>query len=91
MKTPLTFLLALTFLFLFSGSVYGENSDDDVHSQNIKEGVRIIRLSAAKGNANSQLTLGEIYEEGLGVPKDYKEAIKIVSPCRNHRTTFFRI
>jgi hypothetical protein len=23
MKTPLTFLLALTFLFLFSGSVYG--------------------------------------------------------------------
>ena len=24
MKTPLTFLLSLTFLFLFSGSVYGE-------------------------------------------------------------------
>jgi len=24
MKTPLTFLLALTFLFLFSGSVYGD-------------------------------------------------------------------
>ena len=25
MKTPLTFLLSLTFLFLFSGSVYGED------------------------------------------------------------------
>ena len=24
MKTPLTFLLSLTFLFLFSGSVYGQ-------------------------------------------------------------------
>ena len=27
MKTPLTFLLSLTFLFLFSGSVYGDESD----------------------------------------------------------------
>ena len=29
MKTkPLTFLLVLTFLFLFSGSVYGDDLDD---------------------------------------------------------------
>jgi len=28
MKTPLTFLLALTFLFLFSGSVYGGVIDE---------------------------------------------------------------
>ena len=27
MKTPLTFLLSLTFLFLFSGSVYGEEPE----------------------------------------------------------------
>ena len=27
MKTPLTFLLSLTFLFLFSGSVYGDDFD----------------------------------------------------------------
>ena len=27
MKTKLTFLLALTFLFLFSGSVYGEEPE----------------------------------------------------------------
>ena len=26
-ETPLTFLLALTFLFLFSGSVYGEEPE----------------------------------------------------------------
>jgi hypothetical protein len=28
MKTPLTFLLSLTFLFLFSGSVYGDDFQD---------------------------------------------------------------
>ena len=28
MKTKLTFLLALTFLFLFSGSVYGDDFQD---------------------------------------------------------------
>jgi hypothetical protein len=27
MKKPLTFLLSLTFLFLFSGSVYGEEPE----------------------------------------------------------------
>ena len=32
MKTkPLTFLLALTFLFLFSGSVYGDDFQDSNH------------------------------------------------------------
>ena len=32
MKTkPLTFLLALTFLFLFSGSVYGDNFQESNH------------------------------------------------------------
>jgi hypothetical protein len=34
MKTKLTFLLALTFLFLFSGSVYGEDLQDGVDTYN---------------------------------------------------------
>ena len=29
MNKPLTFLLSLTFLFLFSGSVYGDSSKDE--------------------------------------------------------------
>ena len=37
MKTkPLTFLLALTFLFLFSGSVYGEESDLETSWENTR-------------------------------------------------------
>ena len=30
MKTPLTFLLSLTFLFLFSGSIYGGVIDETI-------------------------------------------------------------
>ena len=41
MKTPLTFLLSLTFLFLFSGSVYGDDFQDGLDAYNRKENVSI--------------------------------------------------
>ena len=56
MKTPLTFLLSLTFLFMFSGSVYGGVIDDtfeDVFDR--KDGVVV--LSCNMGNHFSYIVL----------------------------------
>ena len=47
MKTLLTFLLSLTFLFLFSGSVYGEELQDAIDAyqkQDWKEAVKWYHL-----------------------------------------------
>ena len=79
MKTPLTFLLSLTFLFLFSGSVYGDDFQDGLDAyqkQDYKEALRLFRLSAEQGYALGQFKSGLMYEKGQGVPKDYKEAFK---------------
>ena len=80
MKTkPLTFLLALTFLFLFSGSVFADDLKDAMaahKSKDYKEAVRLYRLSAKQGNAEAQYNLGLMYEKGQVVPKDFKEAFK---------------
>ena len=58
MKTkPLTFLLSLTFLFLFSGSVYADdwqNAEDAIIRNDYKEAVKWLRLSAEQGNARAQ-------------------------------------
>ena len=45
-------------------------------SINKKEAVKWYRLSAEQGNANAQLFLGGMYDEGRGVTQDYKEAVK---------------
>ena len=80
MKTkPLTFLLALTFLFLFSGSsiVFADDYRDGVDAyerKDYKEAVRLYRLSAEQGDALAQSNLGFMYQQGHGVPQDYKEA-----------------
>ena len=79
MKTKLTFLLSLTFLFLFSGSVYGDDLQDGFDAYNrkdYKEALRWYRLSAEQGDALAQYNLGNMYREGQGVPQDYKEAVK---------------
>ena len=76
---PLTLLLALTFLFLFSGSVFGDDLQDgfDAYKRNAyKEAFKLFRLSAVKGNASAQYNLGVMYAEGQGVTKDSKEANK---------------
>jgi hypothetical protein len=73
MNPPLTFLLSLTFLFLFSGSVYGQEpvvkqelyrggmSIEQGVPQDNKEAVRLLRLSAEQGNAKAQSNLGAMY------------------------------
>ena len=80
MKTPLTFLLSLTFLFLFSGFVYGDDFQDGVDAyqkQDYKEAVKWFRLSAEQGDAYAQNDLGSMYFHGRVVPQDYKEAEKL--------------
>ena len=79
MKTKLTFLLSLTFLFLFSGSVYGDDFQDGFDAKerkDYKEAVRLFRLSAEQGYAGAQFNLGTMYYQEKGVPQDYKKAVK---------------
>jgi len=79
MKTKLTFLLSLTFLFLFSGSVYGDEIQDGFDAykkKDYKEAVMFFHLSAEQGDALAQLLLGLMYDEGKGAAQDYVEAVK---------------
>ena len=75
MKTKkLTFLLALTFLFLFSGSVFGGDfidADDAYERGDYKETHRLTLLLAEQGSASAQYNLGLMYAKGTGVPQDY--------------------
>ena len=80
MNKALTFLLPLTVLFLFSGSVYGDDFQDGVDAyqrKDYKEAVRLYRLSAKQGDADAQYNLGWMYDNGQGVPQDYKEAVRL--------------
>ncbi len=38
--------------------------------------VKSFRLAAEQGNANAQYNLGVMYQQGWGVPRDYKKAVK---------------
>ena len=77
MKTkPLTFLLSLTFLFLFSGSsvVFGDDFQDGVDAINrgdFKTAYKLWLPFAEKGDAIAQFNLGLMCYEGKGVPQDY--------------------
>ena len=75
MKTKsLTFLLALTFLFLFSGSVYGDDYQDSLDAYNRKDykgAVKFFSLFAEQGYAKAQSNLGVMYVNGTGVLQDY--------------------
>ena len=79
MNKPLIFLLSLTFLFLFGGSVYGDDFQDgvDAHKRkDYKEAFRLFLPLAEQGKASAQTNLGIMYDNGQGVPQDYKEAVK---------------
>ena len=60
MKTkPLTFLLALTFLFLFSGSVFGDDLQDGLDAYNkgdFKTAYKLWLPLAEQGNATAQFS-----------------------------------
>ena len=82
MNKPLTSLLSLTFLFLFSGSVYGDDSSDfqdgldATNKGDYKTAFRLWKPLAEQGSARAQNDLGWMYHYGQGVPQDYKEAFK---------------
>ena len=74
MKTKITFLLSLTFLFLFSGSVYGDDFQDGVDAADrgdFKTAYKSFLPLAEQGDAKAQYNLGVMYGKGLGVPQDY--------------------
>ncbi len=82
MKTPLTFLLSLTFLFLFSGCsvVFADDYQvglDALQRKDYKEAVNLWKPLAEQGNVTAQYNLGHMYEKGKGVSQDYKEAIRL--------------
>ena len=59
MKPKLTFLLSLTFLFLFSGSVYSDDYNKIFNGW---------KLAAEQGDVKEQYNLGLTYANGEGVP-----------------------
>lgn len=50
--------------------------DEVQNRQEKKERIAMLRKQGEAGNADVQFRLGMIYREGLGVPRDYAEAIK---------------
>ena len=74
MNKPLTFLLSLTFLFLFSGSVYGDDLQDGLDAARKGDYQTAYRLwlpLAEQGHPRAQSNLGVMYQYGQGVPQDY--------------------
>ena len=76
MKTKLTFLLALTFLFLFSSSsvVFADDFQDGFDAykrKDYKEAYKLWLPLAEQGYASVQFNLGVMYSKGQGVPQDY--------------------
>ena len=79
MNKKLSFLLALTFLFLFSCSDSGDDFQDGLDAyqkQDYKTAHRLWLPLAKQGNAPAQHNLGVMYDNGQGVPQDYKEAVR---------------
>ena len=77
MKTKLTFLLALTFLFLFSSGVFGDDFQDGIDAYKRKDYKTTYKLwlpLAKQGDAKAQSNLGVMYYNGQGVPQDYVSA-----------------
>jgi uncharacterized protein len=83
MKSKLTFLLSLTFLFLFSSVVFGDDLQDfqdgvDAYKrQDYKTAYKLFLQLAEQGVIEAQYNLGQMYYEGQGVPQDYQEAVRL--------------
>lgn len=82
MKKLLTFLIALTFLFLFVGSPVVFANNDLIYGQgaylnkDYKTAYKLFFPLAEQGDASAQNNLGVMYKNGQGVPQDNKEASK---------------
>ena len=80
MNKQLTFLLSLTLLFLFSGSVYGDDLQEGWNAyknNDYKKAYKLWLPLAEQGNVTAQYNLGHMYEKGKGVPQDYNEAVRL--------------
>ena len=80
MNKKLTFLLSLTFLFLFSSVVFGDDFQDGleaVQKKDYKTAYKLWLPLAEQGDADAQYNLGNRYSNGQGVPQDYKEAVRL--------------
>jgi len=71
-------VLVLSLLCAVHGlAVGGINSGDAAYNQgDFGAALRAWRALAEQGDDGAQLNLGYMYDNGLGVPQDYKEAIK---------------
>jgi TPR repeat protein len=74
-------VLVITLFVLVSSPFisFANNFSDGIKAgikENHKEAVRIFRISAIKGDKNSQHSLGLLLYKGIGVKQDYQEAFK---------------
>ena len=74
MNKQLTFLLSLTFLISFSGSVYGDEYNEALNKW---------KLAAEQGKVKAQYNLGVMYAVGQGVTKNDKESNKCIDLLQN--------
>ena len=76
-------LLASLFLIITLGTAQGayagpyEDADAAYRRGDLETAVRMWRPLAAQGHAKAQISLGFMYEHGLVVVKDYKEAVRL--------------
>ena len=73
MNKKLTFLLSLTFLFLFSSVVFGDDFQDGFDAYDRKDYKTAYKLwlpLAEQGHAKAQHNLGVMYGNGQGVPQE---------------------
>ncbi|MEM7176003.1 MAG: tetratricopeptide repeat protein, partial [Chlamydiota bacterium] len=59
-------LLAIAVFFLFSATA--------VHGEGLEQSYELCRLAAEQGSVKDQCTLGEMYEEGREVERNYEES-----------------
>ena len=88
MKPKLTFLLLLTFLFLFSGSVYGDDYQDGLDAyerKEYKEALKWYRLAEKQGQVEAQYNLGVMYFQRTRSSTRIQRSTQVVSTCCSTR------
>jgi uncharacterized protein len=71
-------LVVLSLLYCGAGSVVAQPAEGGFKAfegGNYPTAMRLLRPLAAEGDARAQYNVGVMYEEGLGVPIDYTEAV----------------
>ena len=80
MKKSLSVLAIVHLLVVASRLGYAQDNADAVRKSAeqgyAQDNVDAVRKSAEQGNAAAQLKLGDMYEQGNGVPQNHQEAAK---------------